>query len=471
MKKFLDEHFLLDNKTAQQLYHEYAAPMPIIDYHCHLSVDQIANDHQFENLTQAWLNGDHYKWRAMRSNGVDESYCSGNKNDDQKFMKWAETIPYALRNPLYHWTHLELRRYFDEASILNPTTARKIYETCSAKLLTPEYSTRNLLRRMNVRVICSTDDPTDDLFYHKKLKGEFEIKVLPTFRPDKAMQVDKPEEFIAYIRKLEEVTNTAISSYHDYLGALKQRHDFFASMNCTLSDHGLEHIFAEEYTEIELEKAFDKIHSGKHLSTLEMLKLKSGLLYEFATWDHEKGWVQQFHLGALRNNNSRRMLQFGADVGCDSVGDFAQAKSLSKFLDRLDRNNQLTKTVLYNLNPKDNELLATMAGNFNEGPAKGKIQFGSAWWFSDQKDGIIKQLNTLSNIGLLSNFVGMLTDSRSFLSFPRHEYFRRILCNLLGSEIENGELPNELHWTGKVVQDICFNNASNYFNWREASTC
>lgn len=467
MKKFLDENFLLQSKTAQRLYHEYASRMPIIDYHCHLPVDQIASDHQFENLTQAWLYGDHYKWRAMRAHGIDESFCTGNKTDLEKFKKWAETVPYTLRNPLYHWTHLELQRYFDVFEILNSDSAEKIYETCSSLLRTKDFSTRNLLRKKNVRVVCTTDDPTDDLSYHKKLQAEFEIRILPAFRPDKAMQVENAKVFNEYVGKLEEVADVSIHSFQDFLRALKQRHDFFASMNCSLSDHGLEHMYDEDYTEVELENAFNKIRAGKELNALEVIKLKSGLLYEFAVWDYEKGWVQQFHLGAIRNNNTRKQHQIGADAGCDSIGDFQQAKSLAKFLNRLDKNNQLTKTVLYNLNPRDNELMATMAGNFNEGPTKGKIQYGSAWWFLDQKDGIVKQLNALSSMGLLSNFIGMLTDSRSFLSFPRHEYFRRVLCNLLGNEIEDGELPNDLTWTGKVIQDICYNNAVHYFNWKE----
>lgn len=470
MKKFLDENFLLNTKTAQQLYHEYAKEMPIIDYHCHLPPDQIAEDKQFDNLTQIWLYGDHYKWRAMRTNGVDERYCTGNASDYEKFQKWAETVPYTLRNPLYHWTHLELQRYFGVNEILNGDSAQKIYEECTAKLQTPAYSVRNILRKMNVKVVCTTDDPVDTLEHHQKIKeDDFGTRILPAFRPDKAMGVDDAAQFSAYVGKLESISNCNITTFHQYLDCLKARHDFFATMGCSVSDHGLEQMYAEDYTEAEIKAAFNKIRSGRELTLEEALKFKSAMLEIFAVWDWEKGWVQQYHLGALRNNNTRRLRELGADTGWDSIGDFPQGRAMSKFLDRLDNKNQLTKTILYNLNPADNELMATMIGNFNDGSVAGKIQWGSGWWFLDQKDGMIKQINALSNMGLLSRFVGMLTDSRSFLSFPRHEYFRRILCNLFGEEIENGELPNDIEWTGKIIRDICYHNASHYFNWKEES--
>ena len=474
MKNFLDENFLLKTKTAQLLYHDHAKEMPIIDYHCHLPAQQIAEDHQFENLTQIWLYGDHYKWKAMRANAVNESYCTGNKSDWEKFKKWAETVPYTLRNPLYHWTHLELQRYFDVHDILNPDTAKKIYDCCTAKLQTADYSVRNLLRKMNVKLVCTTDDPIDSLEYHLKLKEQarlpdgqgFEIPILPAFRPDNAMNVSNADKFNGYLKKLEAVTNIAISSFDDFLYALQNRHDFFASVGCSVSDHGLEEMYAEDFTGSEIDVIFHKIHGGKELNEMEQQKFRSAMLIHFAEWDWEKDWVQQFHLGALRNNNSRMNQTLGPDTGWDSIGDFSQGKGLAKFLDKLDSNNKLAKTILYNVNPADNELMATMTGNFNDGSIAGKIQWGSAWWFLDQKDGMTKQINALSNMGLLSRFIGMITDSRSFLSYPRHEYFRRILCNLFGNEIENGELPNDMPWIGKIIQDICYHNAKNYFNWQ-----
>lgn len=466
MKKFLDENFLLQTKTAQQLYHDFAREMPIIDYHCHLPPDQIAEDTQFENISRIWLYGDHYKWRAMRANGIDEAYCTGNKSDSEKFQKWAETVPYTLRNPLYHWTHLELQRYFDIDDILSGDNAMEVYEKCTHKLQTPQFTVRNLLKKMNVVTVCTTDDPIDTLEHHQKIKKDnFEIKVLPAFRPDKAMNVEDPETLNIYINKLEEVSGISVDNYDDYLKALKSRHDYFAENGCSVSDHGLEKIFAEDYTDQEIRNIFNQLRTGKAISDSEIMKFKSALLFEFALWDHEKGWVQQYHLGALRGNNTRKLKELGPDTGWDSIGDFSQARSLSKFLNKLDQENQLAKTILYNLNPADNELIASMIGNFNDGSIAGKIQFGSAWWFLDQKDGMVKQLDTLSNMGLLTRFVGMITDSRSFLSYPRHEYFRRILCNLIGNDVENGELPNDMKWLGQTVQDISYNNANKYFNF------
>jgi glucuronate isomerase len=466
VKKFLGEDFLLNNATAITLYHQFAKDMPIIDYHCHLPPDQIAEDKNFDNLTQIWLYGDHYKWRAMRANGVPEEYITGNKSDWEKFEKWAETVPYTLRNPLYHWTHLELQRYFDVYEILSPTTARKIYDECTAKLQTPEYSVKNLLRKMKVKAVGTTDDPIDDLSYHQKIKADnFEVKILPAFRPDKAMNADDLPGLLLYIKKLETVSGLSIETYDNYLKALKSRHDYFAENGCLLSDHGLEQLYAEDFTESELQEIFLKILSKESLSAIEVLKFKSAMLLTFAKWDHEKGWVQQFHLGALRNNSSRMLANLGPDTGLDSIGDFLQGQALSRFLNRLDSSDQLAKTILYNLNPADNDLFATMTGNFNDGTVAGKIQFGSSWWFLDQKDGMINQINSLSNMGLLSRFVGMLTDSRSFLSYPRHEYFRRILCNLLGEDVENGELPDDIEWLGKIVKDICYHNAKKYFNF------
>ena len=466
MKKFLDENFLLETQTAQTLYHQYAKDMPVIDYHCHLPAQQIADDTQFENLTKVWLYGDHYKWRAMRTNGVNEAYCTGDKTDYEKFEQWAATVPYTLRNPLYHWTHLELQRYFNVYEILNTKSAKAIYDKCTEQLKTKEFSVRNLLRKMNVKLVCTTDDPVDDLNYHKKIKEDgFEIPILPAFRPDAAMNVDDAVKFNNYLTKLENVTGVSIADFNDYIIALKQRHDFFAENGCNVSDHGLEEIYAEDFTDEEVKSIFNKVRKGESLTLTENKKFKSAMLLQFAVWDWEKGWVQQYHLGAIRNNNGRMMQTLGPDTGWDSIGDFSQAKALSKFLSTLDTQNKLAKTIIYNLNPADNELFATMIGNFNDGSVSGKVQWGSAWWFLDQKDGMTKQINALSNMGLLSKFVGMLTDSRSFLSFPRHEYFRRILCNLFGNEIENGEIPDDIELVGKIIQDICFNNAAKYFGW------
>lgn len=464
MKAFLDKNFLLQSDVAQQLYHKHAADTPIIDYHCHLPPDQIAADKKFKNLTEIWLYGDHYKWRAMRTNGIDEKYCTGDADDYDKFLKYAETVPYTLRNPLYHWTHLELKRYFGIEKILNGDTAGEIYHQCNEQLQEDKMSCRNILRNMNVKVVCTTDDPADNLAHHAKLREDgYEIKVLPTFRADKSMAVDNPETYLAYLEKLEKASNVNIASYDDLLQALRKRHDFFAEAGCRLSDHGINNFFSEEYTAEEVKKYFDQLRSGKKLDALAVEKLKSAILYELAVMDHEKGWTQQFHVGAMRNNNSRMLRQLGPDTGFDSIGDYRIGAPMSRFFDRLDATDQLAKTIIYNLNPRDNYLVGTMTGNFNDGSTPGKMQFGSGWWFLDQKEGMEMQMNALSNLGLLSRFVGMLTDSRSFLSYPRHEYFRRILCNLLGNDVVNGELPHDMELLGQTVENICYYNAKAFF--------
>ena len=466
MKPFLSDDFLLQTATARTLYHEYAKQMPIIDYHNHLLPDQIAEDKQFDNITQIWLYGDHYKWRAMRANGVPERYITGDASDWEKFEKWAETVPFTLRNPLYHWTHLELRRYFGITELLNPASARRIWDECGARLQTPEYSVRGLLRMMRVETLCTTDDPADSLEHHQAITASgFEISVLPTFRADKAMAVDDAASYNAYLDKLGAVAEINIRTLVDLETALRRRHDFFASLGCRLSDHGLEQIYAATYTPAEVAASFAKIRGGQDLTPAENTQLKSALLVLLAEMDWEKSWTQQYHLGALRNNNARMLRELGPDTGWDSIGDFPQGRALSAFLNRLDGQNKLAKTIIYNLNPANNELIATMTGNFNDGSVAGKVQFGSGWWFLDQKDGMEKQLNALSNMGLLSRFVGMLTDSRSFLSYPRHEYFRRVLCNLLGTDVENGELPADMELLGSMVRNICYGNAKEYFGF------
>ncbi|SFQ41182.1 glucuronate isomerase [Hymenobacter arizonensis] len=470
MKPFLNDDFLLQTATASTLYHEFAKQMPIIDYHNHLLPDQIAEDKQFENITQIWLYGDHYKWRAMRANGVPERYITGDASDWEKFEKWAETVPYTLRNPLYHWTHLELQRYFGITELLNKDSARRIYDECSAKLQTPEFSVQGLLRKMNVETLCTTDDPADSLEHHQAIAASgCEVRVLPTFRADKAMAVDDAASYNAYLDRLGPVAVVDIRTFADLETALRRRHDFFASLGCRLSDHGLEQIYAADYTAAEIDAIFTKIRGGSELTHAENLQFKSAMLVLLAEMDWEKSWTQQYHIGALRNNNSRMLRELGPDTGWDSIGDFPQGRALSTFLDRLDSQDKLAKTIIYNLNPADNDLIATMIGNFNDGSVAGKMQFGSGWWFLDQKDGMEKQLNSLSNMGLLPRFVGMLTDSRSFLSYPRHEYFRRVLCNLLGNDVENGELPADMELLGRTVQNICYGNAKEYFGFEKVA--
>jgi glucuronate isomerase len=466
MKKFLDENFLLQTKTARTLYHEHAAGMPIIDYHCHLNPKDIADDRRFENLTQIWLYGDHYKWRAMRTNGIPEKEITGNTSDYEKFVKWAETVPYTMRNPLYHWTHLELKTAFGIEKILSPETAREIYDEASEKLRSPEYSVRNIMRKYNVKLVCTTDDPVDSLGYHRKIREDgFAIRVLPTWRPDKAMAVDNQESYNQYLNKLSEVTGIEIAALPDLMDALEKQQRYFGENGCRVSDYGIERIYCENFTEAEVKTVFKKIRGGGQPDREEAGKFKSAMLLELARMNHKNNRVQQFHIGAIRNNNTRLFNQLGPDTGFDSIGDFEIALSLSRFLDKLEQKGQLAKTILYNLNPKDNEVFATMLGNFQDGSVPGKIQFGSGWWFLDQKEGMERHLTALSTLGLLSRFIGMLTDSRSFLSYPRHEYFRRILCNLFGHDVENGELPADLVWIGKIIEDICYNNAHDYFGF------
>lgn len=466
MKEFMNENFLLQSKAAEKLYNEYAKDLPIIDYHCHLPPEDIASDKIFENPTKVWLDGDHYKWRAMRANGIDEKYITGNAPDREKFLKWAETVPYTLRNPLYHWTHLELKRYFGIDRLLNKDNAGDIYDEISEKLTQKEFSVRNLMRKANVELVCTTDDPADNLEHHRKIaEDNFEIRVLPTWRPDKAMAVENQESFNSYLDKLSESANVSIHKVDDLFDALQKRQKYFHEMGGRLSDHGIENFYAEPYNSKDVERIFLKIRSGQDLNEKEILQFKSAMIVFFAEQNHEMNWTQQFHFGALRNNNSMMFEKLGPDSGYDSIGDFTVAKPMARFLDRLASRNKLAKSIIYNLNPVHNELVATMIYNFNDGKTAGKMQFGSGWWFLDQKDGMTRQINALSSLGLLSRFVGMLTDSRSFLSYPRHEYFRRILCNLIGTDMENGEIPSDFELTGKLVSDISYRNAKNYFGF------
>jgi glucuronate isomerase len=463
--KFINDNFLLESKYAEELYHNYSKHQPIIDYHNHLSPQFIAQDKAFDNITQAWINGDHYKWRAMRTLGINEKFITGDASDKDKFLNWAKTVPYTMRNPLYHWTHLELARYFDIHELLNEKSAEKIWEQTQAKLNLEAYSCRGLLKKVNAELVCTTEDPIDSLEYHQQLSKEnFGVKVRTAFRPDKAILISN-EDYNSYLDVLGEVAGVSINSFIDLCDALRNRIQFFHDNGCRLCDHGLDQIYFENYTESEVDVILKKKREHKEISHEEALKFQSAVLIYLCETYHEFGWVQQFHLGALRNNNKRMHRILGPDTGWDSIGDYPQAQKLSAFLNTLDSKDKLAKTIIYNLNPAANEVMATMIGNFNDGSVKGKVQFGSGWWFLDTKDGMIKQLNALSNMGLISCFVGMLTDSRSFLSFPRHEYFRRILCNLLGDEIKRGELPNDMEWIGKMVSDISYHNAKNYFDF------
>lgn len=466
MKSFVTDEFLLKTKTAQELFHNFAEKQPIIDYHSHLIPQQIAENKKFDNIAQIWLSGDHYKWRAMRANGINERFVTGNATDREKFDAWAATVPYTLRNPLYHWTHLELKLYFGIDILLNPESADEIYNRTAEMLKSDEFSVWGMMKKMNVETACTTDDPIDDLLYHKQIAASAcPAKILPTWRPDKASDVTNAKTWNAYIDKLSEVSGVEVNSFKAMFDALDRRIDYFHSVGCRLADFGLDFLYSADYTDAEIENIFSKIRSGKELNADEILKFRSAALYRFALQVHAKGWAQQFHAGPVRNNNTRLLTELGPDTGFDSIGDFSQALSMSKFLNKLDSTNQLAKTILYNINPADNEVFATMIGNFQDGTIPGKMQWGSAWWFLDQKDGIEKQLNCLSCHGLLSRFVGMLTDSRSFLSYPRHDYFRRILCNLIGNDVENGELPNDIDLLGNMVTDICYRNAKNYFKF------
>jgi len=468
MKEFVHRDFLLKTKHAERLYHEYAEAMPIIDFHCHLSPKDIAENRQFQNLTEGWLSGDHYKWRAMRTSGVDERFITGDANDWEKFQKWAETVPKTLRNPLYHWTHLELKRPFGISDrLLDATTAKSVWEECNRKLADPHCSTQGILKQMNVEVVCTTDDPVDSLEYHKhysKVSGG--TRMLPAFRPDKALAVENSKTFVLYLESLSRAAGIEITSFARLLDALRSRYEHFAKNGCKVSDMALVTLYAEDYTEAQVKTIFKKLLQKKALNSNEVAVFKSAMLYELGIMNWEYKWVQQFHIGAMRNNNTRMVRTLGPDTGFDSIGDEPVAKPMAKFFDRLDIENKLAKTILYNLNPGDNELYATMIGNFQDGSVPGKLQFGPAWWFLDQKDGMTKQIEALSNMGLLGQFVGMITDSRSFLSFPRHEYFRRVVCDILGTEMENGILPDDVGLVGALVKDICYNNAKQYFQFR-----
>jgi len=465
MKPFIHDNFLLGNKTAEKLYHKYSENKPVIDFHCHLSPELIAGNHQFTNLTQAWLMGDHYKWRAMRTNGVSEKFCTGDATDIEKFKKWAETVPATIGNPLYHWTHLELLRYFNITELLSPSTATGIYEKASALLRTDEYSTRSIIRKMNVEIICTTDDPADNLEHHRKLKDSFEIKVLPTFRPDNVIKTEDADKFIKYVRKLEHASATEIQNFDSLIEVLDKRHNFFHEMGCRLSDHGLDRFYFATFTAAEINSAFRTLLSGETLSTEEAEKYKTAMMLELCRMNHKRGWTQQFHTGALRNGNSRMFRQMGPDTGWDSIGPAQDPLKISKFLSELDRNDQLAKTILYNLNPADNEMMITMAGNFNDGSIVSKAQYGAAWWFLDQKNGMEKHMKDLSSHGLLRRFIGMVTDSRSFMSYPRHEYFRRLVCNFLGEEVEKGLIPEDEELLKPLIEGISYRNAKEYFGF------
>ena len=461
---FIHEDFLLGTKTARRLYHQFAESAPIFDYHCHLPPGDVARNRRFNNLFEIWLEGDHYKWRAMRANGVAEKFCTGDAPPYEKFLAWAKTVPHTLRNPLYHWTHLELKRYFGVSELLNEKSAKKIWERANAQLAKPALTTRGILEKFKVKVVCTTDDPVDTLSDHREFaRSGHPAKMLPAFRPDNALAVHSPAHFNRWIERLAAASNVDINSLGAFTTALKKRHDFFHSQGCRLSDHGMNHCFADFCTEKAAAAIFDKARNGEPVSPDEHAQFSSFMMLFFGHLDAKRGWVKQLHLGALRNNNTRLMKKLGADTGFDSIGDWPQARTLTAFLDKLDAENALPKTIIYNNNPADNYVFSSIIGNFQDGSVPGKIQFGAAWWFLDQKEGMEWQMNALSSLGLLSRFVGMVTDSRSFMSYPRHEYFRRVLCHLLGRDVENGEIPNDDGILGELIQNICFGNASRYF--------
>jgi glucuronate isomerase len=462
---FIHDDFLLSTASARHLYHNYAAPEPILDYHCHLPPKDIAENRQFANLFEIWLEGDHYKWRAMRANGVAERYCTGDATPYEKFEAWARTVPHTLRNPLFHWTHLELKRYFGIDELLDGTTARSIWDRANEQLADESLRVHGIFRKFHVRATCTTDDPTDDLRYHQRIAASgIATKVFPTFRPDKALNVHLPEVFLPWVSKLAAAANIDISSYSRFLDALKSRHDFFHSLGGRLSDHGLNHCYADFCSEAEAASIFERALHGQAASPAEQQQFAANLMIFFGQLDAAKGWTKQLHLGARRNNSTRLFKTIGPDSGFDSMGDWSQAEALGAYLDRLDQDNTLPRTIIYNVNPVDNYAFATMIGNFQDGSIAGKVQFGSGWWFLDQKEGMELQINALSNCGLLSRFVGMLTDSRSFLSYPRHEYFRRTLCNMVGQDVTDGLLPDREDWVGGMIRNICYKNASEYLN-------
>jgi len=466
MSFFINDHFLLHSELAKELYHSYAKELPIIDYHSHLSPKAIAENSNFKNITHIWLDGDHYKWRAQRALGIHEKFITGDASDKEKFRKWASTVPYTIRNPLYHWTHMELKNPFGIEELLSEKNADTIFDYTQSLLQQEEFSTKGLLNHYKVEMVGTTDDPTDNLSFHRQIeKSNFACKILPSFRPDKVFGLSKKEHFRAYIDLLGEQSKTAIHSLDSLLEALQKRVNFFHERGCCVSDHGLSYIPQCKKNRSDVERVFKEVLEGKDTNAIEYQDDFTYLvLFELCKMYKSKGWVQQFHLGALRNNNSRKLKMLGPDTGYDSIGDYLQAESLSKLLNVLEQKEALTKTVIYNVNPADNAVFAAMVGNYQEEGIKGKIQFGSGWWFLDQLDGMTQQINALSNMGLISCFIGMLTDSRSFLSYSRHEYFRRLICNLFAKDVEQGLLPKDTPWIGKVIQDICYYNAKNYFN-------